>query len=101
MLEEEVIGAHHHILSQPVSTRRTQVLLYDSVDAYVADCKMFHNEVAAHVVTAVDYKDNATLLEDFVNRMASVRLPPPRPAWQSDRVTRSANRIHLPPLAAA
>jgi len=48
-----------------------QVLLYDSVDSYISDCKLFHHEVAAHVVTAVDYKDNATLLEDFVNKMAA------------------------------
>ena len=51
-----------------------QVLLYDSIDAYIADCKSFHSEVASHVVTAVDYKDNATLLEDLVNKMAAGTL---------------------------
>ena len=54
----------------PIPRRALQVLLYDSVDSYIADCKLFQAEVAAHVVTAVDYKDNATLLEDYVNKMA-------------------------------
>ncbi|KOO25789.1 VCBS protein [Chrysochromulina tobinii] len=51
-----------------------QVLLYDSVDAYIADCQLAPNEVMAHVCTAIDYKDNDKLLEDHVNHMASNTL---------------------------
>ena len=51
-----------------------QILLYDSVDAYVADCQMAPNEVMGHVCSAIDYKDNDKLLEDFVNHMAAHTL---------------------------
>jgi hypothetical protein len=53
-----------------------QVLLYDSVDAYIADCQLAPNEVMAHLCTAIDYKDNDKLLEDHVNQMASNTLRP-------------------------
>jgi len=51
-----------------------QVLLYDSVDAYIADCQLAPNEVMAHLCTAIDYKDNDKLLEEHVNHMASNTL---------------------------
>jgi hypothetical protein len=51
-----------------------QVLLYDSVDAYIADCQLAPAEVMAHVCTAIDYKDNDKLLEEHVNHMASSTL---------------------------
>jgi len=51
-----------------------QVLLYDSVDAYIADCQLAPNEVMAHMCTAIDYKDNDKLLEDHVNHMAANTL---------------------------
>ena len=54
----------------------TQVLLYDSVDAYIADCQLAPNEVMAHLCSAIDYKDNDKLLEDHVNQMASNTLRP-------------------------
>ena len=47
-----------------------QVLLYDSVDGYVAYCKAAPTQFCAHVLTAVDYKDGARLLEGDVGRMA-------------------------------
>ena len=52
------------------------MLLYDSVDAYIADCQLAPNEVMAHLCTAIDYKDNDKLLEDHVNQMASNTLRP-------------------------
>ena len=52
------------------------MLLYDSVDAYIADCQLAPNEVMAHVCTAIDYKDNDKLLEEHVNHMASNTLRP-------------------------
>ena len=51
-----------------------QVLLYDSVDAYIADCQLAPNEVMAHICTAIDYKDNDKLLEEHVNHMAGNTL---------------------------
>ena len=53
-----------------------QVLLYDSVDAYIADCQLAPNEVLAHICTAIDYKDNDKLLEEHVNHMAKNTLRP-------------------------
>ena len=50
------------------------MLLYDSVDAYIADCQLAPNEVMAHLCTAIDYKDNDKLLEEHVNHMASNTL---------------------------
>ena len=52
------------------------MLLYDSVDAYIADCQLAPNEVMAHVMTAIDYKDNDKLLEEHVNHMAGNTLRP-------------------------
>lgn len=54
----------------------SQVLLYDSVDSYIADCALAPNEVLAHICSAIDYKDNDKLLEDYVNHMASNTLRP-------------------------
>jgi len=51
-----------------------QVLLYDSVDAYISDCELSPNEVMGHICSAIDYKDNDKLLEDFVNHMAGNTL---------------------------
>ena len=51
-----------------------QVLLYDSVDAYISDCQLAGAEVLAHICSAIDYKDNDKLLEDHVNHMASNTL---------------------------
>lgn len=51
-----------------------QVLLYDSVDSYIADCQMSPAETMAHVCSAIDYKDNDKLLEDHVNHMAGNTL---------------------------
>jgi len=51
-----------------------QVLVYDSVDAYIADCQLSPSECMAHVCSAIDYKDNDKLLEDFVNHMAGNTL---------------------------
>jgi len=53
-----------------------QVLLYDSVDAYISDCQLAGTEVLAHICSAIDYKDNDKLLEDQVNHMASNTLRP-------------------------
>mmetsp|Transcript_48403 Transcript_48403/g.104896 ORF Transcript_48403/g.104896 Transcript_48403/m.104896 type:complete len:882 (+) Transcript_48403:189-2834(+) len=51
-----------------------QVLLYDSVDAYIADCNLSPHEVMSHICSAIDYKDNDKLLEDFVNHMSTNTL---------------------------
>jgi len=51
-----------------------QVLLYDSVDAYIADCHLSPKEVMGHICSAIDYKDNDKLLEDFVNHMSTNTL---------------------------
>jgi len=51
-----------------------QVLLYDSVDSYIADCQLSPAETMAHVCSAIDYKDNDKLLEDHVNHMAGNTL---------------------------
>ena len=53
-----------------------QVLLYDSVDAYISDCQLAGAEVLAHICSAIDYKDNDKLLEDAVNHMAANTLRP-------------------------
>ena len=53
-----------------------QFLLYDSVDAYIADCQLAPSEVMGHVCTAIDYKDNDKLLEEHVNHMAAHTLRP-------------------------
>mmetsp|Transcript_20712 Transcript_20712/g.52596 ORF Transcript_20712/g.52596 Transcript_20712/m.52596 type:complete len:192 (+) Transcript_20712:272-847(+) len=53
-----------------------QVLLYDSVDGYIADCRMAPEEMCCHVCSAMDYKDNETLLEDAVNHMMAHTLAP-------------------------
>jgi len=53
-----------------------QVLLYDSVDAYIADCQLAPAEVMCHLCTAIDYKDNDKLLEEHVNHMATNTLRP-------------------------
>ena len=64
----------------PVRTHRAlgscvlQVLLYDSVDAYIADCQLAPNEVMAHLCTAIDYKDNDKARTFF----PSTRPPKPR-----------------------
>ena len=62
-----------YILTLPRAHRR-QVLLYDSVDSYIADCALAPDEVMAHICSAMDYKDNDKLLEDYVNHMASNTL---------------------------
>mmetsp|Transcript_30071 Transcript_30071/g.93935 ORF Transcript_30071/g.93935 Transcript_30071/m.93935 type:complete len:897 (-) Transcript_30071:175-2865(-) len=51
-----------------------QALLYDSVDAYIADCALSPQEVMAHICSAIDYKDNDKLLEEHVNHMAANTL---------------------------
>ena len=51
-----------------------QTLLYDSVDAYIADCALSPKEVMAHICSAIDYKDNDKLLEEHVNHMAANTL---------------------------
>ena len=51
-----------------------QVLVYDSVDAYIADCQLAPNEVMAHICSAIDYKDNDKLLEEHVNHMVQHTL---------------------------
>ncbi|KAG8458770.1 hypothetical protein KFE25_005197, partial [Diacronema lutheri] len=53
-----------------------QVLLYDSVDAYITDVSMAPDEVACHICSAMDYKDNETLLEDAVNHMMAHTIAP-------------------------
>jgi len=53
-----------------------QVLLYDSVDAYISDCQLAGAEVLAHICSAIDYKDNDKLLEEHVNHMAANTLRP-------------------------
>ena len=53
-----------------------QLLLYDSVDSYIADCQLSPAEAMAHVCSAIDYKDNDKLLEDHVNHMAGNTLRP-------------------------
>lgn len=50
------------------------MLLYDSVDSYIADCQLSPAETMAHVCSAIDYKDNDKLLEDHVNHMAGNTL---------------------------
>ena len=52
-----------------------QIVLYASVDEYVSDLRSCP-ELAAHVMTAVDYKDGATLLEKVADRMATRTLRP-------------------------
>jgi len=52
-----------------VPDAEVQIVLYDSVDAYIQDCQMAPEEMACHVCSAMDYKDNETLLEDAVNHM--------------------------------
>lgn len=51
-----------------------QILVYDSVDAYIADCDLVPQEVMGHICSAIDYKDNDKLLEDFVNHMSTNTL---------------------------
>jgi hypothetical protein len=53
-----------------------QVLVYDSVEGYIADCQLVPGEVQAHICSAIDYKDNDKLLEDCVNHMAANTLRP-------------------------
>tara|TARA_B100000513_G_scaffold123109_2_gene54532 strand:+ start:2520 stop:5243 length:2724 start_codon:yes stop_codon:yes gene_type:complete len=53
-----------------------QILAYDSVDSYIADCELSPNEVMAHICSAIDYKDNDKLLEDQVNHMAGNTMRP-------------------------
>ena len=53
-----------------------QVLLYDSVDSYIADCELIPDEVLAHICSAIDYKDNDKLLEEQVNHMSAHTLRP-------------------------
>ena len=50
--------------------------MYDSVDSYIADCELAPAEVMAHICSAIDYKDNDKLLEEYVNHMSAHTLRP-------------------------